>query len=84
MSSNDSPVLYVKEGCPWCIDAERFLGEKGIAFERREVRSNRAYMEEMQALSGQSLTPTMKIGDALLADFGVDELIPFLKSLKLL
>lgn len=35
-------------------------------------------MKEMVALSGQTKAPTMKLGSAVLADFGVDELVPFL------
>lgn len=74
----DETVLYVKEGCPWCIEAEDYLSGNGISYVRKEVRSNPALMQEMVALSGQSKAPTMKIGDAVLADFGVEELIPFL------
>jgi hypothetical protein len=34
----------------------------------------------MRKISGQSSAPTMTAGDLLLADFGVDELIPFLEE----
>ena len=37
-------------------------------------------MQEMIALSGQSKAPTMDYHGEILADFGVDELIPFLKA----
>ena len=71
-------ILYIKEGCPWCIDAERYLKKNKVPYERRDVLSNRAAMKEMVALTGQTLAPSMKLGDAVLADFGVDELVPFL------
>ncbi len=74
------PKLYVKEGCPWCEEAEEFLQEKKIDFERIEVRSNKAAFEEMIELSGQTKTPTMDWAGEVLADFGVDELIPFLQK----
>ncbi len=74
------PKLYVKEGCPWCEEAEEFLQENKIAFERIEVRSNQEAFEEMIELSGQTKTPTMDWEGEVLADFGVDELIPFLKK----
>lgn len=73
-------TVYVKPGCPWCIEVEAYLKKKGIPYTRRDVNSDRAAMKEMVALSGQSKTPTMKLGDAVLADFGVDELVPFLKK----
>ncbi len=74
------PKLYVKEGCPWCEEAEEFLQEKKIDFERIEVRSNKEAFEEMIELSGQTKTPTMDWEGEVLADFGVDELIPFLQK----
>ena len=75
---NNKATLYVKAGCPWCIEAEDYLKQNQIPYDRKEVRSDAAAMEEMVALSGQTKAPTMKLGDAVLADFGVDELIPFL------
>ncbi|MBC2605698.1 glutaredoxin family protein [Pelagicoccus albus] len=71
-------VLYIKSGCPWCIDAENYLKKKGIEYTRLEVRSSPENMKEMLSISGQDKAPTMKLGDDVLADFGVDELIPFL------
>ena len=41
---------------------------------------NREAMQEMIDLSGQSKAPTMDWDGEVLADFGVDELIPFLKK----
>ena len=78
------PKLYVKNGCPWCEEAEEFLQEKKIDFERIEVRSNKEAFEEMIELSGQTKTPTMDWEGEVLADFGVDELIPFLQKKGLL
>ena len=37
-------------------------------------------MKEMVALSGQTKAPTMDWDGEVLADFGLDELIPFLKE----
>jgi glutaredoxin len=72
------PVLYVKPGCPWCDEAEDYLKRKGIAVRRVVVSGNPAAMREMVELSGQSKAPTMDWHGEVLADFGVDELVPFL------
>ncbi len=74
----EEPIVYVKAGCPWCIDAEAYLKKNGIVYTTKEVRSDPAAMAEMVELSGQTKAPTMRLGDAVLADFGVDELVPFL------
>jgi glutaredoxin 3 len=74
------PILYIKPGCPWCEDVVDFLHRKRIEVETVIVSGNPAAMREMIDLSGQSKAPTMDWHGEVLADFGVDELIPFLKK----
>jgi glutaredoxin len=73
-------ILYVKQGCPWCIAAEEELQKLGVKYERREVRSNPAYFEEMKKLSGQTKAPVLQMNDRILADFGPEQLPGFLKG----
>ena len=74
------PLVYVKPGCPWCEEAVEFLDARGIAYQKIVVSGNPDAMQEMIDLSGQSKTPTMDWDGEVLADFGVDELVPFLKE----
>ena len=74
------PILYIKPGCPWCIDVVDYLKRKQIAVQTVNVSADREAMKEMIDLSGQSKAPTMDWHGEVLADFGVDELIPFLKK----
>ena len=73
-------ILYVKQGCPWCIAAEEELQKLGVKYECREVRSNPAYFEEMKKLSGQTKAPVLQMNDRILADFGPEQLPGFLKG----
>lgn len=75
-----TPILYVKTGCPWCEEVLEYMDEKGLAYEKVVVSGNREAMEDMVALSGQSKAPTMDWDGEVLADFGVDELVPFLRK----
>jgi glutaredoxin 3 len=72
------PILYIKRGCPWCDDVVAYLALKKIEVQTFLVSSDREAMQEMVALSGQSKAPTMDWHGEILADFGVDELVPFL------
>lgn len=74
------PILYIKPGCPWCDEVVEYLDKKKIEVETVVVSGNREKMQEMIDLSGQSKAPTMDWDGEVLADFGVDELIPFLKK----
>lgn len=78
MSSRVTPVLYVKIGCPWCDEVEEYLDARGLPYRKVVVSGNPQAMREMVNLSGQSKAPTMDWDGDVLADFGVDELIPFL------
>ena len=73
-------ILYIKQGCPWCIAAEEELQKLGVKYDLREVRSNPAYFEEMKRLSGQTKAPVLQIDDRVLADFGIEQLPGFLRG----
>lgn len=74
------PILYIKTGCPWCVEVIDFMQRHAIAFELRNVTSNPDHMAEMVRKSGQTKAPTLDWHGEILADFGVDELRPFLRS----
>ncbi|MBV9128275.1 MAG: glutaredoxin family protein [Verrucomicrobia bacterium] len=76
----NSFILYTKTGCPWCEDAVDYLREQGYAFEEIDVRRDPEGYAEMKRLSGQSLAPTLVVGDKVLPDFDVDELEEFLEE----
>ena len=69
----NTPILYIKSGCPWCTEALSFFGANNIRHETREVRSNKVFMEQMVKLSGQSKTPTFVHGKFVVADFDIGE-----------
>lgn len=75
-----TPILYIKPGCPWCDEVLSFLEGQGIAHETVVVSGDPEAMREMLELSGQTKAPTMDWGGEVLADFGVEELVPFLQE----
>lgn len=77
--SEQKVILYVKEGCPWCEEAEELLRQLHISYERIDVLKDRAAYQRMKKISGQSRAPTMEWGNEILADFGGKELLEFLK-----
>ena len=67
------PILYIKQGCPWCSDALRYFSQVGLELELVDVMTDPSRMPELEAVSGQTKTPTLKNGDFVVADFDVDE-----------
>jgi glutaredoxin 3 len=74
------PTLYIKSGCSWCNEAEDYLKQRGIAYDRVNVSADQAAFAEMLELSGQTKAPTMDWDGEVLADFGTDELEAFLRE----
>ncbi|MEK7619211.1 MAG: glutaredoxin family protein [Patescibacteria group bacterium] len=73
-------TLYTKTGCPWCEEALVLLREKKVEFTEKECRSNVANFEELQAKSGQTLTPTLDVDGEILADSDAAAISAFLKT----
>ena len=73
-------LVYTKSGCPWCRDVVDFLHEKKVAFEEREVRGSKVFMDEMVKKSGQTKAPTLDLDGEILADTDRDAVETFLKS----
>jgi glutaredoxin 3 len=73
MNRVNTPILYIKSGCPWCEDALAFFKANRIQLETREVRRNKVFMDQMVRHSGQSKTPTFVLGEFVVADFDVGE-----------
>ena len=74
-----TPILYVKTGCPWCEEVLEYFDSHHLPYEKVIVNGNSAAMKVMVDLSGQSKAPTMDWDGEVLADLGVDELVPFLR-----
>lgn len=73
--------LFIKTYCPWCDDAEDWLKQNGYEYELIDVRKDPSGFQEMKRISGQTLAPVLELEDGrVLADFGAEELGPFLKG----
>ncbi len=80
MTTKPLPVLYIKPGCPWCDEVVAFLSEHGIAYREQDVVADESALAALLQKSGQTKAPTLDWNGKILADFGVDELVPFLHA----
>lgn len=80
MTTVPLPTLYIKPGCPWCHEVAEYLDENAIAYRAVNVMEDGAAFAEMRRKSGQSRVPTLDWNGQVLADFGVVELVPFLRK----
>ena len=76
--------LFVKPYCGWCHRAERWLREHDVVYEAIDVIADETAYDEMVRLSGQELAPVIDVDGKILADFGPEQLAPFLESVEAL
>lgn len=76
-TDSETLIVYIKPGCPWCVDAEAWLKREGYSYEAVNVISNPEAYEKMRELSGQSCAPTLTFGELMLADFDTGEMEAF-------
>ena len=66
-------TVYRKSGCPWSAAVMGFLNELNIPYEIKNVTSNPAHAKEVQAISGQGMSPTLDIDGTILSDASVED-----------
>ncbi|MDR9829795.1 glutaredoxin family protein [Vibrio sp. FNV 38] len=62
-------VLYVKDKCPHCKDAQRYLDSQGIKYRLTNAKMQRG-RKELDALGARSI-PVLKIGDRVMVGWNV-------------
>jgi len=72
------PTLYTKSGCPWCAEVRAVLNQRGLPYTEKNVTADASAAAEMQRISGQTKAPVLNWSGDILADFGAEELEPFL------
>ena len=73
--------IFIKPFCGWCQEAVAWLDRQGVSYEQLDVTSDRDAYREMVDLTGQTKAPCIEVDGEVLADFGVDELEEFWRSL---
>ncbi|MEI6872059.1 MAG: glutaredoxin family protein [Verrucomicrobiota bacterium] len=76
--------LYVKVWCPWCVKAIGALDALACEYTVHDVEKEPGAAAAMLAFSGQTRVPSMQVGSHVLADFGPEEVKPFLTKLGLI
>lgn len=57
-------VLYIKDKCPHCKDAQKYLDSKGLKYRMTNAKMQRG-RKELDAIGARSL-PVLKIGDQIM------------------
>lgn len=82
-ATEELPILYFKPGCPWCNEAAAFLDGHCIPCRQIDITHDSAGLARLKKISPQAKVPTLDWHGEVLADFGIDELVPFLRSKNL-
>lgn len=56
-------TLYTTPGCADCAAVKRYLEQKSVPFEEKDVSQNEAWLDEMKRLSGVRIAPVTVVGE---------------------
>ncbi len=76
--------IYIKTWCPWCEEALETLDALGCEYTSHDVETEPGAAQQVRLISDQTRVPTMLAEDHVLADFGPEEIAPFLQKYGLL
>lgn len=76
--------IYIKPWCPWCVEALETLDALGCVYTSHDVETEPGAAQQVRLISDQTRVPTMLAEDHVLADFGPEEIAPFLQKHGLL
>ena len=71
-------IAYLKPSCGWSQGVRAIMRKYTLAYEDRDVISNRSLHAEMVEKSGQGLSPCVEINGHMLADVSGDEVEAYL------
>lgn len=63
LDTNEPVTLYTTPGCADCAAVKRYLENRGLSFEEKDVSKNPAWIDEMKRVSGVRIAPVTVIGD---------------------
>ncbi|GIP54579.1 MULTISPECIES: glutaredoxin family protein [Paenibacillus] len=58
----ENVIVYTSTNCPHCRQVKSFLGEKGVAFEERNIEQNEEYAQQVWDM-GMRAVPVTLIGE---------------------
>jgi glutaredoxin len=75
-------TAWMKPSCGWSMGVRAVLSKYNLVYEDKDVINSFENREEMIRVSGQSLQPTLRIGEQVLADISGEELEQWLVQHK--
>jgi glutaredoxin-like YruB-family protein len=67
-------VLFTQPDCPPCHVVKRFLEERGVAFEERDITLEPAAVRDLTEKYNSHSTPTLIIGEEVMIGFNPERL----------
>jgi glutaredoxin 3 len=61
--------IYTTRFCPYCVQAKRLLGSKGVEYDEIAVDGDSALRQKMMTLSGRHTVPQIWVGQTHVGGF---------------
>ncbi len=72
--------MYWRPGCPFCVNLERGLNSKGIAYAKRNIWEDPSAAEYVRSVAnGNEVVPTVKVGKLVEVNPSVEQVEEMLR-----
>ncbi|MCM3443364.1 glutaredoxin family protein [Metabacillus halosaccharovorans] len=69
---NQKVEIYTTKTCPDCKAAKEFLSSHSISYIENDIEDDSKNMDNLIALTGKHIVPTIKFGDEVFIGFSIN------------
>lgn len=73
-------VIYTTSWCGWCRKAVKFLTQRGVAFENRDIEANREWRRELKQKTGSTSVPMVEIDGEIIRGYDPERMAALLEA----
>ena len=73
-------VVYTTSWCGWCRKTLKFLDQRGVPFENRDIEADRSWRRELREKTGSTSVPVVEIDGQIIRGYDPERMAQLLRS----
>jgi glutaredoxin-like YruB-family protein len=73
-------VVYTTSWCGWCRKTVKYLTQRGVAFENRDIEAERTWRRELKQKTGSTSVPVVEIDGQIIRGYDPERMAELLRS----
>ena len=73
-------MVYTTSWCGWCRKTIKYLTNRGVPFENRDIEAERTWRRELKQKTGSTSVPVVEIDGQIIRGYDPDRMAELLRS----